>query len=273
MTIIQAIILGIVQGLTEFLPISSSAHLVLVPFWFNWKLSADQAFVFNVLVQMGTLVAVIIYFSKDLLKIFQAFFKGLAIKKPFENSESRLGWFIILATIPGGLAGLLLKDQVEEIFSNPFVVIGFLILTALLLALAERFGNKVRTVEKMTPLDAIIIGVFQAAAIFPGISRSGTTISGSLFRKFTREAAARFSFILSIPIMLAAGLIGVIDLFQLPSLTEFLPIMIIGFVVSGIIGYLAIAWLMKFLANRPLYTFSIYCVFAATLTLVIHYVR
>jgi len=273
MTIIQAIILGIVQGLTEFLPISSSAHLVLVPYWFNWDLSTDQAFVFNILVQMGTLIAVIIYFSKDLIKIIQEFIKGLITKKLFENSESRLGWFIILATIPGGLAGLLLKDQVEVIFISPLVVVGFLIFTALLMAIAERLGKKMRELEKMTALDAIIIGIFQAAAIFPGISRSGTTISGSLFRNFTRKAAARFSFILSIPIMLAAGVIGVVDLFQLPSLTEFLPIMLIGFVVSGLVGYFAISWLMKFLAKRPLYTFSIYCAVAAIFTLVIHYVR
>jgi undecaprenyl-diphosphatase len=273
MTIIQAIILGIVQGITEFLPISSSAHLVLVPYWLNWELSADQAFVFDVLVQMGTLVAVIIYFAKDIWSIIKGFIAGIIAKKPFQGAEHRIGWLVILATIPAGIAGLLLKDKIEAAFANPYLVAVFLLVTAVLITLAEWIGKKVRNLDEMNPLDAVVIGLFQALSIFPGISRSGSTISGGMFRNITREASARFSFIISIPVMMAAGLMGVLDLLQLPNLVQFLPTMIIGFVVSGVVGYFAIAWLMKFITKRPLIYFSIYCILVAIVTFVIHHVR
>ena len=273
MTIIQAIILGIVQGITEFLPISSSAHLVLVPYWLNWELSADQAFVFDVLVQMGTLVAVIIYFAKDLWSIIKGFLAGIAGKKPFQDDKHRMGWLVILATIPAGIAGLFLKDKIEAAFANPYLVAVFLLVTAVLISLAEWIGKKVRNMDEMNSLDAVVIGLFQALSIFPGISRSGSTIVGGMFRNITREASARFSFIISIPIMLAAGLLGVIDLLKLPNLGQFLPTMIIGFVVSGVVGYFAIAWLMKFITKRPLIYFSIYCVLVALTTFVIYHVR
>ena len=273
MTIIQAIILGIVQGITEFLPISSSAHLVLVPYWLNWEISADQAFVFDVLVQMGTLVAVIIYFAKDLWSIMKGLIAGIMSKKPFQDAKHRMGWLVILATIPAGIAGLLLKDRIESAFTNPYLVAIFLLVTAVLIALAEWIGKKVRNLDEVNALDALVIGLFQALSIFPGISRSGSSIAGGMFRNITREASARFSFIISIPIMLAAGLLGVIDLLQLPNLLQFLPTMLIGFVVSGVVGYLAIAWLMKFITKHPLIYFSIYCILVATVTFVIHYVR
>jgi len=273
MTIIQAIILGIVQGLTEFLPISSSAHLVLVPYWFEWELSADQAFVFDVLVQMGTLVAVIIYFARDIWAIMKGLIAGIAAKTPFKTYEYKVGWLVILATIPAGIAGLLLKDKVEAAFANPYLVAVFLLVTAVLIAVAEWVGKKVRATEDMNFLDALIIGIFQALAIFPGISRSGSSISGGLLRNLNRQTAAKFSFIISIPIMLAAGLMGALDLLDVANLAQFLPVMVIGFVVSGVVGYLSIRWLMRFITRQPLTYFSIYCILVATVTFIIHHVR
>jgi undecaprenyl-diphosphatase len=177
MTIFQAIILGIVQGLTEYLPVSSSAHLVIIPYLFGWSFPADQAFVFDVLVQLGTLVAVLVYFWKDLITILTAFFKGIAARQPFATVESRMGWLIILASIPGGLAGVLIKPVVEAAFSNPVAVAILLFVTAILLMVAEWIGRKERDFSSINWLDAILIGIGQAVAISPGISRSGATIS------------------------------------------------------------------------------------------------
>ena len=273
MTLYQAILLGIIQGITEFLPISSSAHLVLVPFLLNWQLSPNESFVFDVLVQVGTLVAVVIYFHKDLFAILKSFFQGLKLRQPFKEADSRMGWLILLATLPAGLIGLLIKDTVEAAFANPILVAMMLLVTAALMSVAELVGRKMHQFEEITHWDAILIGLFQAAAIFPGISRSGATISGGLLRQIDRKAAARFSFLISIPVMAAAGLLALIDLISLPSLTSFLPVMAVGFTVSALIGYFSIAWLMRFLTRHPLYYFSIYCSVVAILMLVVYHVR
>jgi len=180
---------------------------------------------------------------------------------------------MILATIQAGIAGLLLKDKVEAAFANPYLVAVFLLVTAVLIAVAEWVGKKVRATDDMNFLDALIIGMFQALAIFPGISRSGSSISGGLLRNLNRQAAAKFSFIISIPIMLAAGLMGALDLLDVANLAQFLPVMVIGFVVSGVVGYLSIRWLMRFITRQPLTYFSIYCILVATVTFIIHHVR
>jgi len=273
MSLIQAIILGIIQGLTEFLPISSSAHLVLIPYIFNWNLSTNGAFIFDVLVQIGTLFAVIFYFRKDLVAINHSFFQGLAKHEPFKDPNSRMAWFIILATLPAVIFGILFKDMVENAFSSPLLVAIMLLFTALLMTIAELLGKKLRTSEQINYIDAIIIGLLQAAAIFPGISRSGATISGGLLRHINRKSAARFSFLLSIPIMAAAGVLALIDLIQLPYLFSFLPAMAVGFITAAVVGYLSIYWLMRFLNKRPLYYFAGYCSMFAIITMVIYYVR
>ena len=273
MTILQAILLGIIQGITEFLPISSSAHLVLVPFLLNWKLAEKEAFVFDVLVQMGTLIAVIIYFRKDLVAIIKAFVQGIIKREPFKDYDSRSGWLIILATIPAGLIGMLFKDKIEASFGNVVMVAIMLLITAGLMFAAERLGKKTRSGESLSWLDTLVMGLFQAAAVFPGISRSGATISGGLLRQLERKTAARFSFLMSIPIMAAAGLLSVFDLLELPNLSSFLPVMSVGFITAEVVGYLAIAWLMKFLTKKPLWYFSIYCVVIAVVTLIVNYVR
>lgn len=273
MTLLQALIQGIVQGLTEFLPVSSSAHLVIIPYLLNWSLDPQKAFVFNVLVQLGTLVAVIIYFWKDLIAIFKATFDGLKTRQPFETNESRLGWYIVLATIPAGLAGLLLKSKVEAAFNSPVLTAVLLFGTAILLTAAEVFSKKEKAIHQLTWLDALLIGLFQAFAIFPGISRSGSTVSGGLFKGYTREAAARFSFLLSIPIMLAAGLLSILDLIKADFFLDFLPTMLLGFVIAGLVGYLSIRWLLAYLKKNTLFGFALYCAVLSIVTVFVAWAR
>ena len=273
MSIFQSIMLGIVQGMTEFLPVSSSAHLVLVPYWLDWQIPAEESFIFNVLVQLGTLAAVIIYFWKDLISIIAAAIKGLLSGNPFEDSSARLGWWIVLGTIPAAIFGVLIKDQVEAAFGSPLLTAIFLLVTAALLILSERIGKRLKTLQEMTLLDALIIGIFQAISVFPGISRSGATISGGMFRKFTRPEAARFSFLLSIPIMLGAGGYATLDLLGLPSLSTFLPTVLVGFLVAGVVGYLSIRWLLRYLTHHSFYIFAIYCIGISLLTLLVDVIR
>jgi undecaprenyl-diphosphatase len=273
MTYFQAIILGIVQGLTEYLPVSSSAHLVIVPYLLGWSFPEDQVFVFDVLVQLGTLVAVIVYFWKDLWGIVVAFFKGIASRKPFETSESRMGWLIILASIPGGLAGVLIKPWVEAAFASPAAVGAFLLFTAILLVAAEYISKKERGFTGINWLDALLIGLGQAVAIFPGISRSGATISVAMMRGIKRTDAAKFSFIMSIPIMLAAGLYSALDLPGVANLSSFIPVILVGTVAAAIVGYLSIKWLLSYLTRRPLTDFAIYCAAAGALVLIVSYIR
>lgn len=267
MTFLQAIILGIIQGLTEFLPISSSAHLVIAPYLLGWEIPVSQAFVFDVLVQMGTLVAVIIYFWKDLIHIIRDWVYGVFHKAPFGTPNARLGWYLILASIPAGLLGITIKSKVETVFNSPLLTAALLYGTAILLVIAEKIGKRVRSLNSLGWKDALWIGFFQAIAIFPGISRSGATISGGMTRDLDRPAATRFSFLMSIPIMLAAGLIGVLDMRKIPQATSFLPVMAVGFIVAGIVGYISIRWLLSYISRRSFYPFAIYCAVFATLVI------
>lgn len=264
MTIFQAFLLGIIQGLTEFLPISSSAHLVLTPYILGWQLDPQHAFVFNVLVQLGTLVAVIIFFWKDYVRIGLAMLHGLRQRTPFQNPSSRLGWLILLATIPAGVIGLAVKDIVESAFNSPAITAVFLIVTAALLISAELIGKRLRTLEQIGWKDALWVGFFQAASIFPGISRSGATITGGMYRNLERTTAARFSFLISLPIMLAAGGLAVLDLLTIPDLSTYLPIVLIGLITSGVVGYLSIRWLLHILNRNTLYGFAVYCLVLGT---------
>lgn len=273
MTLLQSIILGIVQGLTEFIPVSSSGHLVLVPNLLGWDISPEAAFVFDVLVQVATLVAVFAYFWNDLLSILKAFVTGLREREPFNEPDSRLGWLIILATIPAGLAGLLLKDTIEQALNSPLATAGFLFLTVGLLLVAEWLGKREHKAAELSWLDAFIIGCFQILALFPGVSRSGATITGGMLRRLDRPAAARFSFLISVPIMLAAGLLATLDLFDIPNLGEILPTFIAGFVAAAITGYLAIRWLLKYLSQHSLYGFAIYCAAFGLINLIVILVR
>lgn len=259
MTVLQSIFLGVVQGLTEFLPISSSGHLVIVPFVLRWDIPPGEAFVFDVLVQVATLIAVLAFFWKDFYMILLGVMRGIKRRKPLENHPARLGWFILVSTIPAGIAGLLLKDVVERAFADPRMTAIALLGTALLLVIAERIGKRQRQLRNITWLDALIIGLFQTLALFPGLSRSGSTIAGGMTRDFRRPAAARFSFLMAVPIMLVAGMSAVIDLLEIPNLDSLLPVYIPGFIAAAVVGYLAIGWLLSFLTRYSLYYFAAYC--------------
>jgi undecaprenyl-diphosphatase len=267
LTLIQSLILGIIQGLTEFLPISSSAHLVLIPHLLGWQIPESQVFPFDVLVQLGTLAAVIIYFWKDLLVIIKEFLKALVNRKPFANEDARLGWYLILATIPAVIAGVLIKDKVETAFNSVTTTAFFLFGTALLLILAEVVGKARRGFAEINWLDAVVIGLFQILSLFPGLSRCGSTIAGGMFRKLDRRSAARFSFLMSIPVMIGAGLVSFKDAVQMPDFSAFLPILIVGILAALLVGYLSIHWLLTFLNHKPLYIFSIYCILLGSLVL------
>ena len=212
MTYLQAFILGIIQGITEFLPISSSGHLVIVPYLLGWNIPEEQVFPFDVLVQFSTLFAVLIYYRNEIIQIARAMISGLREKKPFGTIESRVGWLTALATIPAGLAGLLLKDVISDAFSNPQLAAGSLLITAALLYFSENRGQKTRKLDQLNWIDAIVMGIAQAFAVFPGISRSGSTISGGMLRNLDRKTSGQFAFLMAIPIMTAAGAISLIDL-------------------------------------------------------------
>ncbi len=271
MNIFQALILGIVQGATEFAPVSSSAHLVLVPWWLGWNI---PDLVFDTTLHLGTLIAVVLFFYRDLWDIITAWVAAL-----FQPSQrtytAMLGWWIILGTIPAALAGVFLKDFFESVFSSPAAVAALLILTGIILALAERFSELWRELPDLLWLDALLIGVSQALAILPGISRSGATISTGLWRGLKREHAARFSFLLSIPIILGTGLKQLFDLVRHPAAaaaaqgagTGALELLI-GALAAVVVGLLVIRYLLKYLQRGTLYPFAAYCWAAGLISLV-----
>lgn len=259
MTYFQSIILGIVQGASEFLPISSSGHLVLTPFLFGWEIPAREAYIFDVLAQVATLAAVIIYYWNDLLTILKSTIADLFAGHPFRNQESRLGWLLLLSTIPAGAAALLIKDLLEASFSNPAYAAVFLLGTSGLLVIGELAGKRSRDLSTLSWLDAIIIGLFQVLALFPGISRSGSTITGGLVRNLDRRSSARYSFLMAVPVMLAAGVLATYDLVRTPLLMTNLPVYLAGFAAAAAVGYAAIRWFIAYISSRSLYLFAIYC--------------
>jgi undecaprenyl-diphosphatase len=278
MSIFQAIILGIVQGLTEFLPISSSAHLVLIPFLLNWQFDPAVAFSFNILVQVGTLLGVITYFWKEILTITVDFVRGLIQRKPFATDPSRQGWLLFLATLPAGVIGFLIKDAVAAVFASPAATAIFLLGTAILLAAAETFRKRQTRQPSsvnsaLTWKDALAMGFGQALAVFPGISRSGATITAGMLRNLDRPTAARFSFLMSIPVMVAAGIFASLEMSALPDLGALLLPVAAGFIASAITGYLSIAWLLRYLTGHSLVIFSVYCAAAGIINLIIFILR
>ena len=261
MNLFYAFLLGILQGLTEFIPVSSTAHLLIAEHFLGMPADA-AAFAFSVLVQLGTLLALIIYFWKDLLAILMDTLKNLGGLGNFKTlpENAKMGWYIIIATIPALLAGVLLKKYVDALFGQPLTEAAIrLFAAAILLTLAEYFGKRTRKLDSMTWLDALIVGLMQVIAVFPGASRSGTTISGGMFRGFDRPAAARFAFLMSVPVMLAAGAYEALGLVKLPHLSQFLPAVAVGFVAAAVVGWFAIQWLLGYLNKHSLYVFAAYC--------------
>ena len=260
MILLQAFILGIVQGLTEFIPVSSTAHLLISQTIL--KIPADDAvFSFLVIVQLGTLVSLFAFYWKDLLSIAKA---TLDFRR--STPERDLGIYIIIATIPALIVGYLLKDAVEALFKQPMLEASIrLFAAAILLSLAEWLTKKDRTLNSMSWFDALVVGLFQIIAVFPGASRSGSTISGGMFRGFDRPSAARFAFLMSVPVMLAAGGYKMLGVIQKSNLGEFLPLIAVGFVTAAIVGWFAIKWLIGYLSKHSLYVFAAYCAAIGTI--------
>ncbi|TEU17489.1 MAG: undecaprenyl-diphosphatase UppP [Anaerolineales bacterium] len=265
MDIIQAIILGLVQGASEFVPISSSGHLVLVPWLLGWP---QPGLVFDTVVHWGTLVAVLVYFWRDFIALASAWGRSLASRN-LNEPEARIAWLIIVGTLPAALMGYVGEDFFESLFAAPAWVAGFLLVTGLILALGEWLGNRRKEPHQLTFLDSIIIGIAQGCAIAPGISRSGATMAAGLFRELKREAAARYSFLLATPIIFGAGLLQLLDLFDMENATAYLPSLVIGFLAAAISGYLCIRFLLSYLQRGKLYAFAIYCWLAGGICLVI----
>jgi undecaprenyl-diphosphatase len=271
--IFQAIILGAVQGLTEFLPISSSAHLVLVPA----IMKVNSSVAFDVILHVGSLLAVIVYFWKDLLSIIKSFFLSLAdllhgrfMEGLNEDSFKKLAWLIIVGSIPAALFGFLFKNQLESLFENIPAVGFFLIITGLLLWCAERSKRGDKQVKDFSFKNSLVIGIFQALAIAPGISRSGATISAGLFSGLNRELAARYSFLLSIPAILGSTLVTAKDITGLIDTNT--AVLIAGFLSAAVFGYIAIKLLLKIIKERSLMIFAYYCWIVGALTLILSYI-
>ena len=254
MNIFQSFLLGILQGLTEFIPVSSTAHLLIGQTILGIPAN-DAMFSYLVLVQLGTTLSLIVYFWQELWSVIKAFFA-----KPFSSPLNRLAWYIIIATIPALIFGFLLKTAVESLFKTPLLEAGIrLLITAVVLGLAEWLGKRNRQLEKMTWLDALVVGIAQILAVFPGASRSGTTISAGMARGFERPSSARFAFLLAVPVLLAAGGYQSLDLLKMQGLGAFLPILAVGFVTAAVVGWFAIRWLLSYLTKHSLYVFAGYC--------------
>ncbi len=275
MTIIQAIIIGIVQGLTEFLPVSSSAHLVFVPY----VMSFESSLAFDTILHVGSLVAVFVYFWKDIVHMIKSFISSLLdiTKGKFkeglkEDQFKKLAWLVIIGTIPAGLAGILLKDFFEGLFNNVPVVGFFLIITGFLLWGSEKVSRKISektNLKNMSVKTALIMGIAQACAIAPGISRSGATIAAGLFSGLERKLAAKYSFLLSIPAILGAALVQTKDI---SSLMDFnLGVFVAGFAAAAISGYIAIKIVMKLIQERDLLIFAYYCWIVGVIAVVLSF--
>ena len=254
MTWLQAIVLGVVQGLTEFLPISSSGHLRIVSEIF---FGTDAGASFTAVTQLGTEAAVLLYFARDIVRIVKAWFRGLLHKEHRSDLDYRMGWYVIIGTIPVGVLGFLFKDQIRTGARNLWLIATMLIVFALVIAAAERYGRKKRPIEELTAKDGIIMGSAQALALIPGVSRSGGTISAGLFLGLTREAAARYSFLLAIPAVVASGLFSLPDAFEPAGegLIASGPQLFVATLVAFAVGYASIAWLLRFVVNHSMYWF------------------
>jgi undecaprenyl-diphosphatase len=261
MPLYQAVILALVQALTEFLPVSSTAHLTLVPWIMHWP---DPGLAFDVALHAGTLVAVLLYFFKDWVTLTLC---GFGMKYPATASteevtqHQRLFWYMVIGTIPGGIAGKLFDRQVEDYFRTPMIIGVSMVLVALLMWWADSSGRLTRKLEDVNLGDATTIGVAQAIALWPGVSRSGITITTGLFRGLTREAATRFSFLLSTPLIagaVALKLPGLIKLHKVGALDLPLSTLLISILVSGVAGYFVIAFFIRYLQTRTLKPFVVY---------------
>lgn len=257
MSWIEAIVLGVVQGLTEFLPVSSSAHLRITSALFFER---DAGASFTAVTQLGTEAAVLLYFAKDIWRIARTWIVGIWDRSVRSSPDYRMGWYVIIGSIPIGVLGLLFKDAVRGVARNLWITATVLVVFAFILAFAEYWGRQTRTVTRLTARDSLIMGFAQSLALIPGVSRSGGTITAGLFLNLTREAAARFSFLLAIPAVVMSGLFSLPDVFDrsgdgsVPSVAQ----MVVATLIAFGVGYAAIAWLLRYVAHHSVYIFVLY---------------
>jgi undecaprenyl-diphosphatase len=268
--LVQAIVYGIVQGLTEFLPISSNAHLRIVQAFLGWK---DPGAAFTAIIQLGTVAAVVIYFAKDIGKAFMAWAYTITGKKEVDQVEARMGWAVFVGTLPVIVFGLLLKHKIETSFRSLTVIAFALIGMGIVMLLADRLGSRKRRVKDVEVKDGVIVGLWQCLALIPGMSRSGSTISGALFQGFDRVAAARFSFLLSIPSVAAAGIYEAYEKLKAAKVdpeshVQWTPT-IIAAIISFVVGYAAIALFMQYLQKRGIAPFVWYRIALGILLLIL----
>ena len=260
MTVFQALVLGIVQGLGEFLPISSTAHLIIVPWLLGWP---EHTLTFDVALHLGTLLAIIVFFWKDLLTLIVHGLRGIGTR------EGRLSWYLVVAAIPGGLAGLTLEKYAETSFRSPPLIAMMLLIMGLILYLVDANARKRKALEQVSLPDAVLVGVSQAFAIIPGVSRSGVTMTAGLLTGMTREATARFSFLLSAPLVFGAA---VFKLRHITATDVNLPFLV-GIGASAVVGALAIGFLLRYLRRESFALFVWYRVALAVLILATFWVR
>jgi len=271
MTILQAIILGFVQGATEFIPVSSSGHLVLAPWLLGWP---APGLVFDTMVHWGTLAAIVAYFWRDWRAMISAWGRGL-VRRDWSDPNARLAWLLAIGSIPAAALGFLLEDWFESLFGEPAWVSFFLVVTAAIL-LGSEWLSRSKRARRLADLrwpDALIIGVGQAAAIAPGISRSGATMSAGLLRGLDRPAAARFSFLLATPAIVGAGLLQLVKFSSTADPLAQLPLLAAGFLTALITGYAAIWGLLRYLQRHKLTVFAFYCLWVGTSCLVVAWLR
>jgi undecaprenyl-diphosphatase len=255
-SVLEAIVLGIVQGLTEFLPISSTGHLRIVPAFLGWE---DPGAAFTAVTQLGTMAAVLLYFREDLVRIARAWWRSVFDRPLRRELDARLGWYIVLGTIPIGIFGVLFKDQIETGARDLYLIGIALIVLGLVLLVAEKVGTRERSIEQIRTKDGFAIGLAQALALIPGVSRSGATITAGLFMGLDRPAAARFSFLLSVPAVVLSGLLelGTILSDEEEDGTG-LVALVVATLMAFLSGYLAIAWLLRFLSTHSTVIFVVY---------------
>jgi undecaprenyl-diphosphatase len=264
LNLFEALILGIVQGASEFLPISSSAHLILIPWWLGWE---EPSILYSVVVHLGTLVAVLIYFRRE-LRIFFSFISILRNRR-ISTAEERVFLLLMLGTAPAVVAGLLAEKFFAELFFDPALAAATLTVTAMILMVSERSTPGFKRIAQITALDAFIIGLAQAFAVLPGISRSGSTIAAGLSRDIKREDTAHYSFLLSIPIIAGAGAKEALNVLtgSVAVDSQLAIALLVGFVASASVGYVCIAFLLSFIKRRPLIIFAAYCAIFGGLSL------
>lgn len=255
MSTLESIVLGIVQGLTEFLPISSSGHLRIVPALFGWE---DPGAAFTAVCQLGTMAAVLLYFRKDLLQVAKAWFAGLRDPVARQTLDSRIGWYLIIGTIPIGIVGLIFKHQIEGPLRSLEVIGATLVLFSIVMAIVDIRAKQDREIKDLDTRSGLMIGVVQALALIPGVSRSGSTITAGLYLGFTREAAARFSFLLSVPAVVLSGLFELKDIGSHDGAAAGTVPTIIATIVAFGVGYASIAFLLKYLRTHTLAAFVAY---------------